>query len=97
MLERRTFAATGVIMAMRMQITTLSVNVANCNFRTDCDVYEVCLVGGAFWVYLLERTCICICHSMTTQGMLKLRAHEPIPIPRIFQNQEMNLEHDHIE
>lgn len=95
-MERRTLAATGVIMAVRMQVTTLSVNVANCNFRTDCDVYKVCLVG-AFCVYLLERTCICIRHPATTQGMLKLRAHEPIPIPRIFQNQEMDLEHGHIE
>ena len=96
MLERRTLAASGVVMAMGMQITTLSVNVANCNFRTDCDVYKVCLVE-AFWVYLWGRTCICIRHPTTTQGMLKLRGHEPISFPRIFQNQEMNLEHGHIE
>ena len=29
--------------------------------------------------------------------MLELRAHEPIPISRILQNQKMNLEHGHVE
>jgi len=52
---------------------------------------------GTFWIYLLERTCICICHHMPSQGMLKFRAHESIPFARIFQNQEMDLEHGHIE
>lgn len=38
-----------------------------------------------------------ICHSTAFERMLKLGAHETVAISRILKDEEMDLEHEHVE
>lgn len=45
---------TRVIMAMRMQVTTSSIDVADSYFRANCDIYESMSVKTLFGVLTLD-------------------------------------------
>lgn len=77
--EKRTFAATRVRVRMRVEVSTLGVDMANGDLRTKGNVGE------------------CVYHSTAFEGVLEFRAHETVTVTRVFEDQEMDLEHEHVE
>jgi hypothetical protein len=43
------------------------------------------------------QTCKSVLHVPTAQRVLKLGAHEPVAVSRIFEDHEVDLEHHHVK